>query len=55
VACTAGGACKPPGPCQTGAISCATGTATCQVTGNLPNGTSCGPQDLCENGVCIAL
>jgi hypothetical protein len=53
-ACTAGAACQPTNVCRTGATSCVTGTSVCAETGNRPNGTSCGTNQVCNNGACVA-
>src|SRR5512146_772509 len=47
-------ACQPADPCKTGETSCKSATAlpTCTVTGNLPDGSSCGPGAICTSGTC---
>ncbi len=53
VACTAGLACATSNPCaSSGVTSCATGDVLCVSTGNVPDGTSCGANELCCDGVC---
>ncbi|MBI5509062.1 MAG: hypothetical protein HY903_09935 [Deltaproteobacteria bacterium] len=47
-----GQACSPADPCKVGVHDCATGTATCQITGNAPDGTDCGGGLICTAGVC---
>ena len=53
-ACTAGASCQPTNLCRTGATSCVTGTSVCAETGNRPNGTACGTNQVCNNGSCAA-
>lgn len=53
VPCTADQACNPGGNlCQLGQTSCTTGTSTCVLTGNVPSGTSCGTNKVCNGGTC---
>src|SRR5262249_29819758 len=56
VMCVAGATCSPsPGnPCVTGVTSCATGMPTCTQTGQAPNGTACGANQVCNAGTCVA-
>ena len=54
VACKAGGTCPSSGPCKTATISCATGAPVCGDSGNAPNGTSCGTNQVCQSGSCVA-
>lgn len=51
--CLAEQTCEPENPCKTGITSCATGQSTCLEADNRPNGTSCGPSQICQAGVCI--
>ncbi len=55
-ACAAGTACTPAGtanPCKTYATTCdADGFLTCGVSGNQPDGTSCGNGLTCSTGAC---
>jgi hypothetical protein len=52
--CVQGSACNT-NPCRTvGTLDCSTGTPTCVTTGNVPNGTSCGTNQVCDNGTCNA-
>ncbi len=66
-ACSEGAACTPTtaDECHTYAYSCSTGVPVCQVSGNQPNTTPCGPpqsctggkqsnQSRCSNGTCPA-
>jgi hypothetical protein len=53
-ACTAGASCQPTNPCRTGATSCVTGASVCAETGNVPNGTTCGTNRVCNSGACVA-
>ena len=51
--CTPDVPCQPTSNyCRTGAVSCTTGTARCVETGNQPNGTLCGTNAQCMNGLC---
>ena len=52
--CTAGASCQPSNHCKTGATSCVTGVAVCAETGNIANGTACGTNLVCNNGMCVA-
>jgi hypothetical protein len=53
--CAGGGmACMPSNPCLHGVVDCASGTPTCVSTGNLPDGTSCGMDQVCHAGTCDA-
>jgi hypothetical protein len=52
--CTDGTPCSPGGNmCQTGATSCTTGMPVCNGVGNVPNGTPCGANHVCNNGGCV--
>lgn len=56
-ACTAGAACSsnPGAPCRTGSVSCGTGVAVCNDTGNAGPGGSCGTNVVCSGaGTCVA-
>ena len=55
-ACTPSAACVPPSnACHVGTTSCASGVATCTDTGTAaPNGTSCGTNEVCSGGACVA-
>ncbi|WP_242393652.1 hypothetical protein [Anaeromyxobacter oryzisoli] len=47
--------CTPANACDTGTWSCDTGTAVCVDTGTpVANGTSCGTDQVCNAGVCVA-
>jgi hypothetical protein len=47
-----GGNCQSTSPCHTAAISCTSGAPVCTDTGNLANGTNCGPNAVCGDGTC---
>jgi hypothetical protein len=48
--CTAGGACNPANPCQSGTISCSTGAPVCVPTSNYPVGSACrGGGGVCDS------
>jgi hypothetical protein len=54
-ACVKGVTCTPANQCNEGAFDCITGA--CVDTGNAnkkANGTTCGANDICSNGACIA-
>jgi hypothetical protein len=54
VGCVNGAACVPPGDaCQTGSISCGSGSAACVVTGDVADGTTC-EAGICCGGACAA-
>jgi hypothetical protein len=53
-ACEAGATCDPANPCKTGALVCDTGTPVCTESGNEPNGTGCGTDQVCNGGACVA-
>jgi hypothetical protein len=54
-ACTAGASCQPANnKCKTGANSCVTGVPVCAETGNVSNGTTCGNNQVCNNGACVS-
>ncbi len=54
VACKVGGACQPDkdNACIAGSVSCANGLS-CDVSGNVKNGTKCGTDQVCSTGVCV--
>ena len=52
-ACTAGASCQPANHCKTGANSCVTGVPVCAETGNVANGTMCGNNQVCKDGMCV--
>ena len=54
VPCNPGADCTDAGTCLQMAIVCSTGQPVCTVTGNVTNGTSCGTNMYCGNGVCSA-
>jgi hypothetical protein len=51
--CNDGASCQPSNPCKAGRISCATGSASCLDSGDVPDGTACGPGRQCSGGSCI--
>jgi hypothetical protein len=53
LACTSNAPCSA-GVCTTGATSCATGVPVCTATGDVANGTTCGTNEVCDNGSCVA-
>jgi hypothetical protein len=53
VDCADGETCTPDLPCKAGSITCNTGAPVCAETGNLPNGTSCGEDNVCSDGACV--
>lgn len=54
VACAQGTTCTPSNSCQTGTISCTTGSATCVANGNRDPGYNCAPGKVCYAGTCQA-
>jgi hypothetical protein len=55
--CAAGGSCLPANVCHLGTNVCTGGQSTCQDTGApnpAANGSSCGSNQVCENGACVA-
>ena len=57
VACSAGGDCSDPSvKCVKKTYDCASGAAVCTVSGNAPDGTTCGPSSAmyCNAGTCGA-
>jgi hypothetical protein len=52
--CALGQDCSEAGSCARMTIACSTGVPTCTSAGNQPNGTSCGTNRYCDNGVCGA-
>ena len=55
-ACTNGASCAPTAnPCHVGAVTCADGGIVCTDQGTLlMNGTTCGANEVCDNGTCSA-
>src|SRR5439155_1401310 len=53
--CVAGARCNLPNPCQIGQVNCATGSPICSSAGNVLDGISCGPNQICSAGACIAV
>jgi hypothetical protein len=53
IACTSGATCNP-SACTQGTIACTTGAAVCGNVTNLKPGTSCGTNEVCDNGTCVA-
>ncbi len=53
-ACTAGATCASANLCHTAAVVCSSGAPVCTDNGNVLNGTSCGANLFCGNGVCNA-
>jgi len=53
-ACDAGAACASADACHTAAYVCTTGSPVCTDNGNVPDGTTCGPNEVCSAGVCSA-
>jgi len=51
-ACTPGAACTHANACKVGTTSCVTGVPVCAEMGNKANGTSCGTNQVCNNGTC---
>lgn len=54
VPCSAGATCASANPCQQAAIACSTGAPVCTELGNMPDGTSCGTNEVCSRGICVA-
>lgn len=54
VACTSGTACTSADGCKAGVTSCSTGTSVCSSLSPRPNGTSCGNNQVCSSGSCVA-
>jgi hypothetical protein len=54
VPCAAGATCASANPCQQAAIACSTGAPVCTEVGNIPDGTSCGTNEVCSGGSCVA-
>jgi hypothetical protein len=50
--CWAGGTCQPADACLTGTIACDPAPA-CVPSGNAPDGTSCGADQVCSSGACV--
>ncbi|TMA30778.1 MAG: hypothetical protein E6J88_05180, partial [Deltaproteobacteria bacterium] len=53
--CVAGARCNLPNPCQIGQVNCAAGSPICSSAGNVLDGISCGPNQICSAGACIAV
>ncbi len=53
VPCTTGASCALANPCHAGAISCTTGSPVCTDTGDVPDGTTCGTNQVCAGGACV--
>lgn len=57
VACVegAGGPCRvDKNPCQSAAYTCTVDGPQCKATGSMPDGTDCGPGQICQKGSCNA-
>src|ERR1019366_2023796 len=55
IRCEAGAACMPTDRCHTGTMDCSGTAPSCKDTGhNATNGTSCGTNEVCRNGACVA-
>jgi hypothetical protein len=56
VVCNVGVSCTPPGnACKVGTYTCSGAGQTCtQQAANMPNGTACGTNQVCNNGTCSA-
>ncbi|MBL8949805.1 MAG: hypothetical protein JNK82_03450, partial [Myxococcaceae bacterium] len=56
VSCSMGASCTMnPSPCREGTIGCATGGPVCNdAAAARPNGTSCGTNQVCSGGACVA-
>jgi hypothetical protein len=53
VACVSNQPCTPTaGVCVQGRTDCSTGVQSCVALGPVPDGTTCGPGDVCSAGVC---
>lgn len=52
--CTPGGACVPDEPCRTGSVTCTGNVAACVADNDLEDGTSCGEDQVCKAGECVA-
>ena len=52
--CTPGLSCTPSVQCKAGAIDCSSGMPVCAPAADLPNGMSCGPNEVCGSGTCNA-
>ncbi|HMR77277.1 MAG TPA: hypothetical protein PKD61_19340, partial [Polyangiaceae bacterium] len=50
--CAQGQSCAPSNPCKLGFTECSSGSPVCVESGNVGNGTSCGPNSVCNNGSC---
>ena len=55
-ACIQGATCTPVNPCDQGSTDCSTGAPMCTDMGasSVLNGTSCGANEVCDNGGCVA-
>ena len=49
-----GTACVPVNPCKTGTVVCGSGTAVCTESGNVLDGATCGTDQVCSAGACVA-
>ena len=55
LSCTAGIACQPSSPCETGTTSCMTGASVCVTNGSRAAGATCGTGMVCDgSGTCVA-
>lgn len=52
--CVPGDACTPANPCKVGTTSCDATLACAETDAGLPDGTSCGTNQVCAAGACIA-
>jgi hypothetical protein len=54
--CVQGATCTPINPCDQGSVDCSTGVAVCTDQGpsSTLNGTSCGTNEVCDDGACVA-
>jgi hypothetical protein len=54
VTCMQGSACTPASPCHTGTMDCTAGPSCTDTGGNQTNGSSCGVNEVCGDGMCVA-